>query len=130
MTMDYAGRPEEALPIMRQAFRLYPHPPLVFYVASGAVNFNAGRYDAAIEAFKEGLKSPDKGRMNHAIHLRLIASLMALGREKEASREAEQYRKYAEYSFEEVTGNWRRLGYKDPAVPERLFELLRKAGIE
>ena len=129
-TLNLAGRPEEAVPINRQAIRLYPHPPLVFYGAYGTVNFNAGRYDAAIKAFKEGVKSPDKGLSNHRMHLALIASLMALGREKEARHEAEQYRKYAEYSFEKVVAGWRRFGYKDPAVPERMIELIRKAGFE
>ncbi|MCH9047317.1 MAG: hypothetical protein IIA40_14595, partial [SAR324 cluster bacterium] len=64
-TMNLAGRPEEALPIMRQGIRLYPHPPIFFHNVYGTENFNAGRYDAAIEAFKEGLKSPDKGRQYH-----------------------------------------------------------------
>ncbi len=129
-TLNLAGRPEEAVPFSRQAIRLYPHPPMAYYFSYGTENFNAGRYDAAIEAFKEGLKSPDKGRVNYAMHLALIASLMALGREKEARHEAEQYRKYSEYSFEKAADSWRRHRYKDPAVPERMIELIRKAGFE
>ena len=63
-----AGRPEEAIPLIKKAIRLTPFGPSYLYHVFGYALRNAGRYEEAVSAFKKAIQvAPD----NIAAHLGL-----------------------------------------------------------
>jgi adenylate cyclase len=54
-TLNFAGRPEEALPMLAQAMRLNPHYPFWDLVVSGVAYRLTGRYAEAIATLKEAI---------------------------------------------------------------------------
>ena len=97
----------------------------------GWVNIHAGRYEAAEQVFRLFVQPDMKvTQTNRMSHLGLILSLMFQGREEEALREVEQYRKIPEYPFKDFVRMFRRLSFKDPKRLERELAMWRKAGFE
>ena len=123
--LNYAGKPEEAIGLVKKAMRLNPMYPAYYLWELGHAYFITGRYEEAIETLKRVL-----GRNSDFMpaHLLLAASYSEIGREEEARAEvAEIERLNPQATLEALRP---RLSYKDQAVSERLFDSLRKAGLK
>jgi adenylate cyclase len=123
--LNYTGRPEEAIGLVKKAMRLNPMYPVYYLWELGHAYFLTGRYEEAIETLKRVL---DRNSDFMPAHVYLAASYSEIGREEEARAEvAEIERLNPQASLEALRP---RLSYKDQAVPERLFDSLRKAGLK
>ncbi len=123
--LSWAGRPQEAIEQVKKAMRLNPEYDVWYLWFLGHAYFLTGQYEEAIGALKRVItRNPNF----HPAHVYLAASYSELGREEEARAEAAELKRLSpDLSLEA----WReRLPYKDPAVLERLFEDLRKAGVK
>jgi adenylate cyclase len=124
-TLNFAGRPDEAIGFAKKAMRLDPKYPtwLPFLLAHSYSLLR--RYDEAIAALQDSL-----GRNPNFLPARrwLAVVYAELGREKEARAEvAETLRISPEASLE----RWReRMPYKNQADLERFIAGLRKAGMK
>src|SRR5262249_23524152 len=124
-TLRRVGRPEEALGLIEQAMRLNPHYPASYFFLLGEAYRVAGRHEEALAAYPKALsRAPDL----LPAHLNLAVVYSELGREEEARAEAaEVLRINPQWSLE----IWKqRQPYKDPAMLERVFSALRKAGLK
>jgi len=122
--LKFAGRPEEALEVIEQAMRLNPHYPAGYLFALGTTYRLMGRYEEAVAVLKQALtRNPDL----LPAHVNLAVVYSELGQEEEARAEvAEVLRINPKWSLE----IWKqRQPYKDPAMVERVFTALRKAGL-
>lgn len=123
--LNYAGKPEEAIGLVKKAMRLNPMYPAYYLWELGHAYFIMGRYEEAIETLKRVL---DSNSDFMPAHLLLAASYSEIGREEEARAEvAEIERLNPQASLEALRP---RLSYKDQAVSEHLFDSLRKAGLK
>jgi adenylate cyclase len=124
MTLNYAGRPEEAIALLEKAIRLNPIPPNWYLFTLGDGYLMTGRYEEAVEAYKEVLHHhPDDMRS----HTGLTAAYSFLGREEEArAAAAELLRLDPEFSPEYFAS---RLPYKNQADAVLLVDALQKAGL-
>jgi adenylate cyclase len=127
-TLTYAGRPEEAIPLLKKAMRLNPlsqkHASMCLYRLGLAYGI-MGRYEEAVSELKKALDiRPDFW----AIHLSLASIYIRLGREEEArAAAAEVLRIVPKFSLERFA---KKLPYKNQAYREEIIERLRKAGLK
>ncbi len=125
-TLCSAGKPEEGIDLAKKAMRLDPYYPASSALYLGNCYYWSGRYEEALEAFKNALaRYPDFGPA-----LRKTAAIYAeLGRMDEARADiAELLRVMPEASLEHL----RRRPInpeRDPAAVQRYHEALRKAGL-
>jgi adenylate cyclase len=123
--LNFAGRPEEAIGLVKKAMRLNPRYPVPYLWELGHAYFLTGRYGETIETLKRVL---DRNSDFMPAHAYLAASYSEIGREEEARAEvAEIERLSPQASLEALR---QRLPYKDQAVLERLLDSLRKAGFK
>jgi len=128
LTMLYAGKPEEALVLIKKAMRLSPYYDEGLLWVAGMVHFFTGRFEEGIPIYREGVRRA-KGQVSRGSQLLLIASYMKLGREDEARDEAEKYlQRDPKYSLKRAS-TWAKRVLKDPAMINSLVEALRKAGL-
>jgi tetratricopeptide (TPR) repeat protein len=121
----YAGRPEEAIPLIESAERLNPFPLPLQLTWMGMAYRLTGRYEKAIEAAKRAIRAEPN---NQFARVHLIVSYIALGREKEAHSEAtELLRINPNFS---VGLYMKRQLYKNQAESDRLANALYKAGLK
>lgn len=123
--LKFAGRPEEALGLIEKAMRLNPHYPASYLFLLGTEYRLMGRYEEAIAVLKKAItRNPDL----LPAHINLAVVYSELGREEEARAEsAAVLRINPKWSLE----IWKqRQPYKDPAMLERVFTALRKAGLK
>ena len=123
--LSFAGRPEEAIGLVKKAMRLDPMYPVSYLWDLGHACMLAGRYEEAIVALKRVLhRNPNF----HPAHIYLAITYSELGRAKDAQAEAAEFaRMSSPMSWED----WRqRLPYKDEAVIEHFFEVLREVGVK
>jgi adenylate cyclase len=132
--LNWSGRPEEAIRLVKRAMRLDPMYPAYYLWELGHAYFLMGRYEEAIETLKRVL---DHNSEFMPAHVYLTASYIELGRHEEARTEAAEVLKYHHLEDERISPSnssqeaWKqRLPYKDQAVLERLFDGLRKAGVK
>jgi TolB-like protein/Flp pilus assembly protein TadD len=123
--LNFAGQPDKALRLVEQAMRLNPQYRDTYLVELGLTYQFLGRYEEAVATLqKAGVHAPD----NPGIRLMLAVSYSELGREAEARAEAaELLRINPDYS---LAVDRQRSPFKDPAVAERFFAALRKAGLK
>ncbi|HEV8714791.1 MAG TPA: tetratricopeptide repeat protein [Candidatus Binatia bacterium] len=123
--LSFLGRSEEALELIEKALRLSPRLPLRNLPALGHTYYLTGRTEEAIAALKKSLNGSPA---DLDAHLLLAAVYSELGREAEARDEAaEVLRINPKWSLEV----WKqRVPYKDPAMLERVFAALRRAGLK
>jgi tetratricopeptide (TPR) repeat protein len=124
MILTYAGEPEAAINVFKEAMRLSPIYPDWFLSELARAYFLMGRYEEAIEALQRRLQhDPNSGE---ALIL-LAASESAAGRLDKAKaaldkflapRPAYTLRHYASGEF-----------FKNPEDLNRVLEALRKAGL-
>jgi len=120
-----AGRPEEAVPLLKQAIRRNPIPPGWYFIVLGTTYWMIGRFDEAIVELKKAIAySPDE-LMAHII---LAAAYAEAGRLEEARLEAaEVMRIQPTFSIENYAKG---RSYKNQAHLDRMIEALRKAGLK
>jgi TolB-like protein/DNA-binding winged helix-turn-helix (wHTH) protein len=124
MILTYAGEPEAAISVFREAMRLSPIYPDWFLSELARAYFLTGKYEQAIEVLNRRLQyDPDSGE---ALIL-LAATESAMGRVDKAKaalarflapRPAYTLRHYASGEF-----------FKNPEDLNRVLEALRKAGL-
>jgi adenylate cyclase len=124
-SLSLLGRSEEALGLVEKALRLNPRLPPGSLLALGQTYYRAGRTGEAIAALKKSLNGSPADLF---AHLFLAAVYTELGRDAEAQTEAAEVLRINPHWSLEV---WRqRVPYKDPAMLERVFAALRKAGLK
>jgi adenylate cyclase len=124
-SLRYAGRSEEAIPLLQKAARFCPISGRNIFLPLGGALMETGRFEEAVSAYKKALQqSPD----NILAHIFLAACYIMMGREKEADSEAaEVLRINPKYSLDSFAKS---LAYKDQSQKDKLINALRKAGLK
>lgn len=123
--LSFAGQPEESIELVKRAMRLNPMYPVIYLFNLGHAYMLAGRYEEAIEPFTRILhRNPNF----HPAHIYLAITYSELGLAAQAQTEADLF---IGKSFSMSWDDWRqRLPYKDEAVIEHYFDVMRKIGIK
>jgi len=124
MTLIYAGRSEEAIPVYERAMRLSPFPTTIVFYYSGVAHLFTGRYEGAISMCK---KAVDVSPGSFIPHMYLTAAYGAAGREEEARAEAEEVLRLNPKFYVAWV---KTLKYKRKADIDLLVNGLRKAGLK
>ena len=122
--LAWAGRPNEAIGLVKKAMRLNPIYPPIYLWHLGHAYYLTKRYEDAIVTLKRLLaRNPDF----LPAHIYLALAHGELGQREEAQAEAANFfNATRSMSWQD----WReRLPYKDQAVLEHLFEILGKVGV-
>ena len=124
-TLVYAGRPEEALPLIQRAIRLSPFTPPHILRYAGLAYHSMGRYEEAIAAFERARARNPKSPSPVAW---LAITYADMGRMDEARAAAKEVlrlnRKFSAKGF--VNGS---MDYKDRAKSKRNLATLRQLGL-
>jgi len=129
LTMVFAGRPRDGQPLIRNALRLSPYPPIWYLSVETDINHLSGRYEAAIASGNRLLDRTKKGILARSAWRKLIASYVELGRTDEARAEARKYlKKYPGFSTKRAAGLLKEFPYKDKTWIDRFIADLRTAG--
>jgi adenylate cyclase len=121
--LNVAGRPAEAITVLRKAMRLNPMPPAYYYGFLGTSYRLTNQNDKAIATLEKGLRAQPE---NMICLLGLTAAYSQAGRQEEARKTADEFlRLNPKFSVEAHAKI-----YKDPAVAEQLINALRKAGLK
>jgi tetratricopeptide (TPR) repeat protein len=83
MSLTYAGRPEEAIGMIKKGMRLSPFPPAFYMQNLGNAYREAGRYDEAITEYKKCIKRQPNNIMGHSY---LSMTYALAGRYEEARK--------------------------------------------
>ena len=122
MTLNFAGRPEEAIPVFKKAIRLEPFAPSKYYYHLGGSYLRTGQCDEAISACEEAVR---RGSNNPAAHQTATAAYSMCGREEEARTAAgEVLRLSPNFSCDHYA---KRSPYKNQDDIDRLVGAFRKA---
>ena len=127
MSLNFAGRPEEAIPLFQKAIRLDPFGRTGVYMNLGIALRMTGKFEEAVSAFRKAIQRvPD----NIIAHYNLAATYSMMGREKEARAEtAEVLRINPKFSMDLWTKRGRQI-YKDESEVDKLVDAMRKAGLK
>jgi adenylate cyclase len=122
-SLTFAGRPEEAIPLLQKVIRLNPYGPAYMYNNLGRPLLLTGRYEEAVSAYKKAIQlGPD----NFYARAELAATYIMMGREEEARAEAvELHRINPKFSLDYYLP-----GFKDQASAEKVVNAWRKAGAD
>jgi len=125
LILNFAGRPEEAIGLIKKATHLNPRYPYNYLSQLGMAYGLAGRYEEALAALQSAtIRNPNF----LSSHLHLALSYSELGRDAEARAEvAELLRISSNFSLE---GFRRVMPFKDPAESERYLAALRRTGLK
>jgi len=123
-TLNFAGRPEEALSAMGKAMQINPHFPFWYIFNLGQSQFHLERFEAAAESLKRAIER------NQAVpwpHRWLIATYGQLGLKDDAEWEIQELQSLGQTvtikAIMEVTT------LRDPKYLNPFLEGLRKAGV-
>ena len=121
----WAGRPEDAIPLILKAIRFNPIPPTWCLFTLGMAYRETGRYEEAISACKRALhREPN----NLIAQIVLVATYSVCGREQEARAEAaEVLRIDPKFSLVHLA---KIRPHKNKANTDRFIDSLRKAGLK
>jgi adenylate cyclase len=124
LSLECAGRPEEALALFEKAMRLSPISDNYYVAMLGYCYFDMGQYDEAISAFNRFLDLSPGEPLTLAS---LAAAYSMLGLEEEArTAAAEVLRIDPKYSVE---AQRKKTLYKNPEDVKRLFDAQLRAGL-
>jgi adenylate cyclase len=123
-SLNYGGRPEEALKAIDTATRLNPRNPFFFRQIVGQAHFLLGRYEEAASAFEKVL---ERNPNLLPAHLVLASTYAHLGRIEDAQWAAQEILTL-QPNFS-LAQERERTAYKRPADQERYIDGLRKAGL-
>jgi TolB-like protein/class 3 adenylate cyclase len=120
--LNFAGRPEEAIPIIKKALRLNPFASAGYFNAMAIAYRMIGQYDKAIEYLESGIqRNPD----HFFAHLNLSACYILADREEEARAEAKEVlRINPNFSIDKFA---KTLQLKNQEEKKKLIGALRKA---
>ncbi len=122
--LNFAARPQEAIPYFERAMRLNPHPQLWYYIQLGQAYRMVGRYEESLAQIKKSLALSPNSTSSYA---HLIFTLTEMGKENEArAAAADLMRINPKFSVGKYS---RALSYKDKEYSKRWGEALRKAGL-
>jgi adenylate cyclase len=124
-TLNYADRPEEAIPFFEKAIRLNPFGPAWYFLNFGLSFYLTGRYQEAISQYKKALcDAPD----NILAYLGLAGVHSVSGRDEDARAAVDKVLTInPRFSLESLAKS---LPLKNQAHLERIIEALRKAGLK
>jgi adenylate cyclase len=124
-SLNYGGRPEEAIPVLQKALRLDPLGLPGTFLQFGHAYRVMGRFEEAVSEYKKALqRAPD----NFFAHLSLAATYSMMAREQEARAEAaEVLRLNPKFSVDSYA---KRMISKDQSVIDDFINALRKAGLK
>jgi len=124
-SLYYAGRPEEAILLLKKAICLNPIPRSWYLNTLGCAYRLTGRYEEAIATYKKALH---RARGSLFAHLGLASAYSLLGREEEARAEAEEVLRIdPKFSLDHLAKS---LFFKNQADTELVIDSLRKAGLK
>ena len=125
MSLDCAGRPEEAIPLYQKAIRLNPVGSSIHYTNFGCALRSTGRFEEAVSAYNKALQlAPD----SIGAHIGLGTTYSLLGREKEARAEAaEILRINPKFSVDKYE---KKIPYKNRSDIDKIVNALHKAGLK
>lgn len=126
MILNYAGRDEEAIPMVKNALHLMPIPLTHLLGNPGFSNRMLGRYEESIATLKQLIqREPDA--MSARLHL--AATYVLAGKEAEArTKAAEVLRINPNFSLEQFAKTTPTKNQAD--LMDRWIEPLRKAGLK
>jgi adenylate cyclase len=120
----FAGRPEEAIPLLQKAIRLNPIGSIWYYQNLGNALFVTGRLEEAVSEYKKIIHRIPNYRPAHTM---LAVTYSEMGRENDARAEVEEaLRINPKLSLKPYTTS---TIWKDKSVKERILYALRKAGL-
>jgi adenylate cyclase len=124
-SLNWVGKPEEAIPLFQKAIRLNPFGPSYLYFDLGIALMNARRLEEAVSALKKAIQlTPDY----IMAHLGLAATYSMMEREKEARAEAaEVIRINPKFSVDYFA---KTILFKDQSQNDKIINALRKAGLK
>jgi len=122
--LNFAARPQEAIPHYEKALRLNPSPPQWYYINLGISYRMLGRYEESVAQHKKALAlSPN----SFSAYSQLIQTYGEMGKEDEArAAAAELLRINPKFSTEKLLQT---MPFKDREFVRRSGEALRKAGL-
>jgi len=125
MSLNFAGRSEEAIPLLQKAIRLNPIGSYYNYTTLGNALMFTGRYEEAVSAYKKAIQ---RAPNNVWPHIMLAATYSMMGREKEARAEvAEALRINPKFSLD----FWAKTSLiKEQSKRDDVCNALRKAGLK
>jgi len=123
IALNFAGRPEQAIPLFEKAIRLNPFGPSAFYYDFGIALRDTGKMDEAVATLKKSVERAPNWIWPHA-HLAVTYSIMGMDQEARAEA-AEVLRINPRFSIEWVAKN---TAY-DQARMVKVFDAMRKAGL-
>ena len=124
MSLNFAGRSEEAIPLLQKAIRLNPVGHSNYHQLGNALMYT-GRYEEAVSAYKKVLQRAPNYLW---AHVQLTATYSMMGRENEARAEAaEVLRINPKFSLDFFA---KTSLVKDQSVRDKVFNALRKAGLQ
>jgi TolB-like protein/Flp pilus assembly protein TadD len=128
MTMDFAGKFDQAIPLIKDAMRLNPFFPARYLRVYGMSCLMADHKEEALASFSQLLERAQKGEIPPLFaHLGLCAVYAKLGKEEAARNHVMEILKINPmFSIEEAKKAYR---WKDPEYSEKWLSLVRKAGL-
>ena len=88
LVLAFAGRPSEAVPVMKEAFRLDPNPPAAYELFAGEILFMDGQYEQAVGRLRNALeKTEGCAACQSGAHLQLAMAYAQSNRMTEAKSE-------------------------------------------
>jgi TolB-like protein/class 3 adenylate cyclase len=125
MSLNFAGRPEEALTLFEKAMRLNPFPPSFYYLNCGHAYRITGRFQEAVTMYKKSIQLAPRSVPAHS---GLAATYALMDKEEEArATAAELLRINPKYSVDYMA---KTSPYKRQEDTDRYVEALRKAGLK
>jgi adenylate cyclase len=129
--MHHVGRFDDAIELVKKAMRLHPYYPAYYLQWLGAAYRMTGRYEDALQIYKQLLERANKGEFpSLEAHVFLADVYAELDRVEEAQTHAAEVLKLNPgLSLAEISSNISTYTFKDPTHLERRLNALRKAGI-
>jgi len=124
-SLYFAGRSEEAIPLLQRAIRLNPFGPGLYYQYLGNALRMTGQFEEAVSAYKKAIQRASDNLWSHIL---LTATYSMMDREKEAQSEAAEVLrinpKFSPDFFAKTTP------LKDRSEIDKVINALRKAGLK
>jgi len=121
----YSARVDESIPLFRQALRLNPMPPNVYYRHFGAALRHSEQYDEAIALLKKAIAREPNDLI---AYIALTSAFEMAGRMEEARAAAKEIlRINPRFSVERYEQTY---PFKDKVAKDRIIDALRKAGLK
>ena len=123
--LTWAGRPEDAIGLIKKAMRLNPVPPNWYTASLGNAYLMANQYGKAVDEFTKTLEaSPDF----LLAHIGLIGCYSVMGLEQELTEAVEKVLRIdPEFSIDRFAAT---MPYMDQDVLQSMLTVLRRAGLK